>query len=149
MLTVEEIESVLEVVDLSLPEGERNRAILETLYGCGLRVSELINLQISTLHLDENIILVTGKGNKQRLVPLGDQAKIHIQNYLLYIRNGIKPKKGDDDILFLNRNGRRLSRQMIFYIVKDHVKKAGIRKNISPIQCDIHLQRIWFKTVQT
>ena len=132
VLTVDEVVAIIDSIDLSTEEGERNKAILETLYGCGLRVSELINLQLSNLHLNEGIILVTGKGNKQRLVPLGEQAKRQITIYLKHCRNKIEPKKPDVDIVFLNRRGGRLTRQMIFYIVKNHVEKAGIRKNISP-----------------
>lgn len=132
VLTIMEVDTIIDSIDLSKEEGERNKAILEILYGCGLRVSELINLSISNLHLNEGIILVTGKGNKQRLVPLGDQAKKQVITYLKHFRNQITAKKGDDDILFLNRRGGRLSRQMIFYIVKGSVEKAGVRKNISP-----------------
>ena len=132
ILTINEIEQVIMSVDLSDNEGERNRAILETLYSCGLRVSELINLQISNLHFNEGIILVTGKGNKQRLVPIGAQAKRNILIYLEHDRPKHKIERKDNDILFLNRRGNKLTRQMIFYIVKTHVQKAGIRKNISP-----------------
>jgi len=132
VLTIDEIERIIDAVDLSKDEGERNKAILETLYGCGLRVSELINLKVSDLHFKEGIILVTGKGNKQRLVPVGDQAKKQVTTYLTYERVKVIAKKNDEDILFLNRRGGRLTRQMIFYIVKEHVEKVGIRKNISP-----------------
>lgn len=132
VLTIDEIDAIINSVDLSKEEGERNKAIMETLYGCGLRVSELINMSISSLHFNEGIIMVTGKGNKQRLVPIGEQAKKQIVTYLSHIRPTIAATKNDTDILFLNRRGSRLSRQMIFYIVKDHVEKAGIRKNISP-----------------
>lgn len=132
VLSVDEMIEIINSVDLSTDEGERNKAILETLYGCGLRVSELINLQLSNLHLNEGIILVSGKGNKQRLVPLGEQAKKQIITYLKHNRVRIEPKKSDLDIVFLSRRGGRLTRQMIFYIVKNHVEKAGIRKNISP-----------------
>ncbi len=132
VLTPEEIVLIIDSVDLSENEGERNKAILETLYGCGLRVSELINLQISNFHFKEGIILVTGKGNKQRLIPIGEEAKKQINTYLTEIRPFIDISKKDVDILFLNRRGKALSRQMIFYIVKRYVEKAGIRKNISP-----------------
>ena len=132
VLTVDEIERIINSVDLSQDEGERNKAIFETLYGCGLRVSELINLKISDLHFKEGIILVTGKGNKQRLVPIGKSAEKQITTYLTFVRPAIQVSKQDSDILFLNRRGRKLSRQMIFYIVKNHIEKAGIRKNISP-----------------
>ena len=132
VLTVDEIEKIINSVDLSRDEGERNKAIFETLYGCGLRVSELINLKISDLHFKEGIILVTGKGNKQRLVPIGMAAEKQITIYLTYIRPAIRVSKQDTDVLFLNRRGSKLTRQMIFYIVKNHIEKAGIRKNISP-----------------
>lgn len=132
VLTEEEITLIIESVDLSKDEGERNKAILETLYGCGIRVSELINLKISDLHFKEGIIMVTGKGNKQRLVPIGDQAKKQITTYLDYTRPKINVSKNDTDTLFLNRRGKKLTRQMIFYIVKNNVEKAGIRKNVSP-----------------
>ena len=132
VLTIDEVERIINSVDLSQDEGERNKAIFETLYGCGLRVSELINLKISDLHFKEGIILVTGKGNKQRLVPIGKSAEKQITTYLTFVRPAIQVSKQDSDILFLNRRGRKLSRQMIFYIVKNHIEKAGIRKNISP-----------------
>ncbi|MDG2080244.1 MAG: site-specific tyrosine recombinase XerD [Bacteroidales bacterium] len=132
ILTINEIEKVIMSVDLSQNEGQRNKAILETLYSCGLRVSELINLQVSNLHFNEGIILVTGKGNKQRLVPIGAQAKKNILIYLEHDRLKHRAEQKDDDILFLNRRGNKLSRQMIFYIVKSHVEKTGINKNISP-----------------
>ena len=132
ILTINEIEKVIMSVDLSQNEGQRNKAILETLYSCGLRVSELINLQVSNLHFNEGIILVTGKGNKQRLVPIGAQAKKNILIYLEHDRPKHRTEQKDDDILFLNRRGNKLSRQMIFYIVKSHVEKTGINKNISP-----------------
>ncbi len=132
VLTINEVESIINSVDLSVDEGERNKAILETLYGCGLRVSELISLKISDLYFEEGIILVTGKGNKQRLVPIGDQAKKQITIYLEFNRPLLTISKNDSDIIFLNRRGKRLTRQMIYYIVKNHIEKVGIRKNISP-----------------
>ncbi len=132
VLTINEVEKIIQSVDLSQGEGERNKAILETLYGCGLRVSELINLKVSDLHFKEGIIMVTGKGNKQRLVPIGDQAKKQISTYLKFNRTQLTITKQDNDILFLNRRGKILTRQMIFYIVKNHAEKSGIRKNISP-----------------
>jgi len=131
-LSREEIENIINVIDLSKPEGERNKAILETLYGCGLRVSELINLKISNLHFDMGFIKVVGKGNKERWVPVGRQAMKQINNYLEYKRPLIEAKKGSEDILFLNRRGNKLSRVMIFHIIKDLAEKAGIRKTISP-----------------
>ncbi len=132
VLTLDEVEKVINSVDLSTDEGERNKAILETLYGCGLRVSELINLKISDLHFKEGIILVTGKGNKQRLVPVGEPTEKQLTTYLNYIRPTVKVSKQDEDILFLNRRGSKLSRQMIFIIVKNQIEEVGIRKNISP-----------------
>ena len=132
ILDLIEIDKITEAIDLSLPEGQRNRAIIETLYGCGLRVSELVNLKLSELYFNEGIISVTGKGNKQRLVPIGDEAKKNILIYLQYDRAKIEPTKGNEDILFLNRRGGKLSRQMIFIMIKGLVKKAGIHKKISP-----------------
>jgi integrase/recombinase XerD len=132
VLSVDEIEKIIDAIDLSEPQGERNKAILETLYGCGLRVSELTGLKISELHLNEDMIAVTGKGNKQRLVPIGAAAKKQITTYLKQIRIHQSPQKKHEDILFLNQNGRPLSRQMIFIIVKRLAEKAGIRKKISP-----------------
>ena len=132
ILSVEEIEEIIEQIDLSKPEGQRNRAMLEVLYGSGLRVSELINLKISDISFNENIILVTGKGNKQRLVPMGELSKKQIIIYLEHIRLHIKIKKGFEDFLFLSRRGSKLSRQMIFIVIKDQVEKLGIAKKISP-----------------
>jgi len=132
VLTQNEIIKLIDSVDLSKDEGERNKAILETLYGCGLRVSELVNLKISDLHFKEGIILITGKGNKQRLVPVGIPAEKQITTYLTQVRPTQQVMKKDSDILFLNRRGSKLSRQMIFYIIKNQVEKTGIRKNISP-----------------
>ncbi len=132
VLDMGEIDKIIEAIDLSLPEGQRNRAIIETLYGCGLRVSELVNLKLSELFFNEGIISVTGKGDKQRLVPIGDEAKKSILLYLQYDRVKIEPVKGNEDILFLNRRGKKLSRQMIFIMIKNLVEKAGIRKKISP-----------------
>ena len=131
VLTVQEVLSILDSVDLSKPEGHRNRAILEVLYSCGLRVSELVNLKISDLFLDEQFVRVFGKGSKQRLVPIGAPA---IQAIRLYreIRDAGPVKKADEDILFLNRNGGKLTRGMIFHIVKEQAATAGIRKVISP-----------------
>lgn len=131
-LNLAEIEKILLGIDLSLPNGQRNRAIIETLYGSGLRVSELVNLTLSDIFFKENIIRVTGKGNKQRLVPLGSYSKKYIQLYKDEIRGLKKIKKEDNDILFLNRNGRKMTRAMIFTIVKDSAVKAGVKKKISP-----------------
>lgn len=132
ILTENEIEDLINVIDLSLPEGERNKAIIETLYGCGLRVSELINLKISNLHFKEGIILVTGKGDKQRLVPIGTSAQKQILIYKDQVRVNIIPRRNEEEYLFLNQRGSRLSRQMIFIIIRKLAEKAGIRKTISP-----------------
>jgi integrase/recombinase XerD len=132
VLSFNEIESIINEIDLSTPEGGRNKAILETMYSCGLRVSEVVNLQISNLYLDVGFIRVIGKGNKERLVPVGSSAVKYINIYRKDIRVHIPQKPGSEDILFLNRRGARLSRVMIFYIIKDLAKKAGISKNISP-----------------
>ena len=131
-LSFEEIEMIISSIDLSKPEGERNKAILETLYSCGLRVSEVVNLRISNLYLDIGFIKVTGKGDKERLVPIGSSAIKHINIYRKNIRVHIRPQPGNEDILFLNKRGTSLSRVMIFYIIKDAAKAAGIKKSISP-----------------
>lgn len=127
-----DIELMLDSIDRSKPEGERNRAIIETLYACGLRVSELTELLISNLYLNEGFIRVIGKGNKERLVPIHENAIDSIQLYIEHIRVHIAIKPGNEDILFLNRRGSKLSRVMIFYVIKDLAEKAGIRKSISP-----------------
>ncbi|MEO5683013.1 MAG: site-specific tyrosine recombinase XerD [Chitinophagaceae bacterium] len=132
VLTFEEIEAIIAEIDLSKPEGGRNKAILETMYSCGLRVSELVNLKISNLYMDVGFIKVLGKGDKERLVPIGRSAIKYITIYRQDIRVHIAVKPGQDDILFLNRRGSKLSRVMIFLMLKDLVKKAGITKNISP-----------------
>ena len=132
ILAFEEIEQIIDAIDLSTPEGGRNKAILETMYSCGLRVSEVVNLRISCLFMDVGFIKVTGKGNKERLVPIGRDAIKFIGIYKNNIRTHIAIKPGEEDILFLNRRGHRLSRVMIFLILKALVKKAGIPKNISP-----------------
>ena len=131
VLSVEEVLSILDAVDLSQPQGHRNRAILEVLYSCGLRVSELVNLKISDLFLDEQFIRVFGKGSKQRLVPIGEPA---IRAITLYreIRDAGPVQKAAEDILFLNRNGGKMTREMIFHIVRDTTAAAGVRKNVSP-----------------
>lgn len=131
VLTVSEIDNMMSTIDLSLPEGQRNRAILEVLYSCGLRVSELIALRYSDVYFDEGFIKVEGKGSKQRLVPVSDTALREIRNYL-YDRNHVKIKKGFEDILFLSRRGTGLSRIMVFHIIKQQTELAGIRKNVSP-----------------
>jgi integrase/recombinase XerD len=131
-LSFEEIEQIIAGIDLSKPEGGRNKAIFETMYSCGLRVSELVNLQLSQLFLDVGFVKVVGKGDKERLVPIGRDAIKYIEIYRNSIRNQMTIEKGEEDILFLNRRGHRLTRVMIFLILKDLVKKAGIEKNISP-----------------
>lgn len=131
VLSVEEIDRIMNSVDLSEPEGQRNRAILEVLYSCGLRVSELISLRISDLFFDESFIRVIGKGDKQRLVPIGEPAMQAVQLYLSQTRRAYVSKKAED-ILFLNRRGGKLSRQMIFLMIKSQCEKAGITKEISP-----------------
>lgn len=132
VLSVAEMDAVLSAIDLSEPEGHRNRAMLETMYSCGLRVSELISLTISSIHADEGFIRVIGKGNKERLVPIGNVALDWISHYLADHRKHVVPVKGADDVLFLNRRHSGLSRVMVFTIVKQLVRKAGIRKQISP-----------------
>ncbi|RYG33988.1 MAG: tyrosine recombinase XerD, partial [Chitinophagaceae bacterium] len=114
------------------PEGGRNKAILETMYSCGLRVSEVVNLKISQLYLDVGFIRVLGKGDKERLVPIGSSAIKYITLYIKQIRIHALPKAGNEDIVFLNNRGSKLSRVMIFLIIKDLVKKAGIQKTVSP-----------------
>ena len=131
-LNLIEIEKILFSIDLQSPNGHRNRAIIETLYGSGLRVSELVNLTLSNVFFKEDIIRVNGKGDKERLVPLGSYSKKYIQIYVEEIRILKKIKKTDYDILFLNRNGKKITRAMIFTIVKNSAKKAGIEKKISP-----------------
>ena len=132
ILSFEEIEQIIAQIDLSKPEGGRNKAILETMYSCGLRVSEVVALKISALYLDAGFIRVTGKGDKERLVPIGEAATTQIEQYKRYIRVHVPVKAGNEDILFLNRRGSKLSRVMIFLMLKELVLKAGIRKNISP-----------------
>jgi integrase/recombinase XerD len=131
-LSESEMNSLLDSVDRSTPEGERNRAILETLYGCGLRVSELLDLRLSDLFFEEGFLKARGKGGKERFVPVGPVTQKYINLYRNQIRVHHKPQKGFEDLLFLNRRGRRLTRAMIFTIVKKQVEKAGIQKKISP-----------------
>jgi integrase/recombinase XerD len=131
-LSVEEIDLLIQQIDLSFPEGTRNKAIIETLYSCGLRVSELVELKINDIFFDEEYIKVTGKGNKQRLVPIGKPALKAIGIYLNQIRNHMHIKKGAEAIVFLNRRGGKLSRQMIFLTIKSLCELAGIKKVISP-----------------
>ena len=130
VLSVIEIDSMIDAIDLSKPEGHRNKAIIETLYGCGLRVSELVNLRLTDIHYGEGYVIVTGKGNKQRLVPVSGKALKEIDIYK-QDRNSLSVLK-DQNILFLNRRGSKLTRAMIFTIIKDLAAKVGIKKNISP-----------------
>lgn len=131
-LSVEEIDALIAAIDLSSNEGERNRALLETLYGCGLRVSELVSLKISDLFFEEGFVKITGKGNKQRFVPIGSLTQKYIEIYKNTIRNHLTIKKGFEDTLFLNRRGNQLSRAMIFTIIKDLALKIDLNKSISP-----------------
>ncbi len=132
VLGPEEVELLFTGIDHSKPEGQRNRAILETMYSSGLRVSEVIALELTNMYLDVGFIRVIGKGNKERLVPIGDEAAKHINLYREHIRNKLEPRKGQENILFLNRRGSGLSRVMVFYIIKEAAERAGIRKNIHP-----------------
>lgn len=133
VLSYKEIQSILDVVDLSTHLGTRNRAMLETLYACGLRVSELVNLRCSHLHLEDGFIQVIGKGNKERLVPIGPEAVKYILQYKTHYRDKIKNMpKAAEDILFLNRRAKQLTRVMIFLIVKECAAAAGIQKKVSP-----------------
>lgn len=131
-LSVEEINRVIDTVDLSKPEGARNKAMLETMYSSGLRVSELVNLKISSLHLDIGFLKIHGKGDKERLVPIGSVAMKYIDIYKNEIRCHLKPVKGNEDVLFLNRRGAKLTRVMVFIIIKELAARAGIKKKISP-----------------
>ncbi|MFC5045666.1 site-specific tyrosine recombinase [Aquimarina hainanensis] len=131
-LSVEEIDMLINAIDLSIAEGERNRAIIETLYGCGLRVSELTNLKLSNLFFEEGYISVIGKGNKQRFIPIGETTQKFITIYKNESRVHLPIQKGHEDILFLNRRGRQLTRAMIFTIVKRLAEKTSLQKSISP-----------------
>ena len=131
-LSKQEIDSLISAVDLSKGDGERNRAMLETMYGCGLRVSELIDLKISDLFFDEGFIKIVGKGNKERFVPIHLSAQNYIVLYMNEIRSHLPIKKGYEDTLFLNRRGKSLSRQMIFMVIKDLAIKINLNKKISP-----------------
>ncbi len=131
-LSIDDIDNLIAAIDLSTPEGERNRAILETLYGCGLRVSEITTLKISDLFFDEGFIKITGKGNKQRFVPIANATQKYIELYKDTIRNHMTIVKGYEDTLFLNRRGKQLTRAMIFTIIKTLAIKINLQKNISP-----------------
>ena len=131
-LSVEEIDLMLSFIDRSTPEGERNLAMLETMYSCGLRVSELISLKLSDLHITDGFISVIGKGDKQRLIPIGKSALRLIDNYLTHHRSQIKIKKNNENMIFLSKRGTSITRQMVFYVIKDLAEKAGIKKPMSP-----------------
>jgi integrase/recombinase XerD len=131
-LSLEEIEKIINAIDLSTPEGARNKAIIETLYSCGLRVSELVNLKLSCLYFEVGYVRVIGKGDKERLVPIGSSAIKYIKIYIENVRVHLTVKPGFEDIVFLNRRGRKLTRVMIFTIIKELARKAAIAKNISP-----------------
>lgn len=131
-LSFEEIEKLIGQIDLSKPEGTRNKALLETMYSCGLRVSEAVTLRISCLYLNDGFVRVVGKGDKERLIPIGEEAIKHINIYTASIRSHQQIQKGEEDILFLNRRGKRMTRVMIFLIIKDLAAKAGLRKQVSP-----------------
>lgn len=131
VLSLDEIERLMSVIDMSTKEGQRNKAIIEMLYGCGLRISELTNLRFSDLYLDEGFIKVEGKGGKQRLVPISHTAINELNNYLPD-RKQADAKKGHEDIVFLSKRGTAISRIMVFHFIKEYAERAGIRKNISP-----------------
>lgn len=132
VLSIAEIDTLFKAIDRSSPEGERNRAMLETLYSCGLRVSELTGLKLTDILKEEGFIRVTGKGNKERIVPVGSSALKHIELYTSNVRNQLKIKKESEDIIFLNRRGGQLSRVMVFTIIKNLAVEAGIKKKVSP-----------------
>lgn len=132
VLTVEEIQNIMEVIDLSTPEGHRNRAMAEVMYGCGLRVTELVTLRLSNLFFDDGFIKVVGKGNKERLIPIGTTAMKMVNLYVNGKRKELKIKKGEEDYVFLNRRGAHLTREMVFMLVKKWVAAAGIDKTVSP-----------------
>ena len=132
VLTVEEIQNIMDVIDLSTPEGHRNRAMVEVMYGCGLRVSELVTLRLSNLFFEDGFIKVVGKGNKERLIPIGKTAINAVNQYVDGKRKLLKIKKGEEDYVFLNRRGAHLTREMVFMLVKKWVAAAGIDKTVSP-----------------
>lgn len=131
-LSIHEIEQLIGAIDLSKPDGERNKAMMEVLYGCGLRVTELVELKVSDIHFNEGFLSVIGKGNKQRLVPVGSTALKQLRIYLQQVRVTQPINKGQEDYIFLSKRGSKLTRVMVFYIIKDLAEKAGIRKSISP-----------------
>ncbi|NBU91658.1 MAG: site-specific tyrosine recombinase XerD [Flavobacteriia bacterium] len=132
VLDIEEIDALIAAVDVSKPEGHRNRAMLETLYSCGIRVSELVNLKLSDLFFDEGFVRVIGKGNKERLVPVSEKVEKELSFYLNHQRNKLSPGKGDENIVFLNRRGNRLTRVMIFTIIRQLAEAIGLKKTVSP-----------------
>ncbi|MBR6283641.1 MAG: site-specific tyrosine recombinase XerD [Muribaculaceae bacterium] len=132
VLTVEEIDTMIACIDMSKPEGQRNRAIIETLYGCGLRVSKLVGLKMSQVFADDEFVIVEGKGSKQRAVPISPVALEQIALYVEQTRSHQVVKRGSEDILFLNRRGAMLTRVMVFYIIKELAALAGVRKTVSP-----------------
>ena len=132
VLSIKEVDTIIKSIDLSLDNGERNRTIIECLYSCGLRVSELINLKISEINFSDEYIKVIGKGNKQRITPINNRLITYFKNYIYEIRSKIKIDKKNTDYLFLNRRGKKISRVLVFNIVKETCKKTGIKKNISP-----------------
>jgi len=132
VLSIDEIDAILNAIDMSRPEGHRNRAMIEVLYSCGLRVSELVELRLTNLYFEQEFIRITGKGNKERLVPVGRKAVNEIKLYLDHYRSHISPKKGSENFVFLNQRGGKLSRVMVFSLVKALASKAGITKSISP-----------------
>lgn len=132
VLSIEEIESMIEIIDLSKPEGRRNRAAVEVLYGCGLRVSELCDLKISNFYKNDGFLKVLGKGSKERFVPIGGQALKQLELYITHDRMQMQAVKGFEDAVFLNKNGKPFSRVYVFLVIKELAAKAGIHKNISP-----------------
>ncbi|HKJ42431.1 MAG TPA: site-specific tyrosine recombinase XerD [Sunxiuqinia sp.] len=132
VLTMEEIDTIIDAVDLNKPEGQRNKAMLETLYSCGLRVSELVNLKVTNLFFEQGFIKVEGKGEKERLVPVSEKAVVEINKYLNGYRKTLKISPESENVLFLNRRGKKLSRVMIFTIIKNLAQKVGMDKKISP-----------------
>ena len=132
VLSIDEIDTMIDLIDLETPTGRRNRAIIETLYGCGLRVSELCNLGFSNINFDEKYLIVRGKGNKERLVPMSDPSIEEIKLYVSDERSRLKVKPGEEDIVFLNVRGHRLTRQMVFIFLRELVEMAGIKRTISP-----------------
>jgi len=132
VLTLDEIDRIVSAIDLSTPEGERNRAMIELMYGCGLRVSETVGLRLGDLYLDEGFIRIRGKGGKHRFVPVSDYTKRLLENYIHYVRSKTEPVKEARSIVFLNRRGNKLTRNMVFIFLKKYAKAAGIEKKISP-----------------